>query len=139
MDKLRIATWPGVFLVLLSMACGPKPKQEVAANTVDVASEAVAPAEPVQTDTTPACAPKYARHPVNVTVAAGESAELSVNVTGEGPFAYLWYEADPSGSKLLRESASKITVTPKRTTGYFVWTSNGCGARISNLATVTIR
>lgn len=139
MDKLRISAWPAVVLAIVAMTCGPKPKEEAVTETATAtATEAVAPAE-VQTDTTPACAPKYAHHPVNVRVSAGQSAELSVEVTGEGPFTYQWYEADPAGSKLLPDTTSKIKVTPKRTTGYFVWTSNGCGARISNLATVTVQ
>jgi hypothetical protein len=72
-------------------------------------------------------------------VSRNQPAVLSVQVTGEGPFTFQWYEADPKGSKMLPGTASTITVHPKRTTGYFVWAYNKCGGRISNLATVTVK
>ena len=88
---------------------------------------------------TPACAPVYAKQPQNLSVSKGQDAELSIEVTGEGPFTYQWYEANPAASKLLPATLTKITVRPERTTSYFVWTYNKCGGRISDLATVTVK
>lgn len=140
MNKIRMAAWLAVFAAVLAFACGPKPKEtaDPAADTAATSASTTAPAEPVKTDTTPACAPVYVKHPAKVTITAGQTAELSVDVSGDGPFTYQWYEADPAGSKLLPDSTSKIKVSPKRTTGYFVWTYNACGGRISDLATVRV-
>ena len=86
-----------------------------------------------------ACAPQIVQHPANTTVSPGQGAELTVVANGEGPFRYDWYEAVPGNSKLIPGNSSKITVTPQKTTGYFVWVYNRCGGKISNLVTVKVQ
>ena len=96
--------------------------------------------ETFSTSTAPSpCAPQIVQHPENTTVSPGQGTELTVVAQGEGPFRYEWYELIPEKSKLIPGNVSKITVTPKKTTGYFVWVYNRCGGKISNLATVTVK
>lgn len=93
-----------------------------------------------QTPSAPAaCAPTIVQHPADTTVSRGQGAELSVVANGEGPFRYEWYELLPDKSKPIPGNVSKITVTPAKTTGYFVWVYNRCGGKISNLATVKVQ
>jgi len=86
------------------------------------------------------CTPvSYTSQPLNVAMNAGQTAFLSVSVTGTGGFSYQWYQLGPNGSIALPNSNSAaIFVAPPVTTQYFVWTYNPCGAAISNLVTVTV-
>ena len=92
------------------------------------------------TSTAPSpCAPTIVQHPENTTVSPGQGAVLTVVAQGEGPFRYEWYELVPGKSKALPGNVSKVTVTPKATSSYFVWVYNKCGGKISNLATVKVQ
>lgn len=86
-----------------------------------------------------ACAPlTITGQPQNTTITAGQSATLTISVSGDSP-SYQWYRSEPSGSVPVGTNSSSLTVSPTQTTTYFVWVYDACGtAAISDAVTVTV-
>jgi hypothetical protein len=68
------------------------------------------------------------------TIAAGQSATLSVVAGGTAPLTVSWFSADgtPAGNGV------SVTVTPATTTSYYATATNGCGSASSAMVTVTV-
>jgi hypothetical protein len=90
---------------------------------------------------TEACAPPaIGTQPVNVSIASGSSATLSVAATGTQPFTYQWYEGTagqrttPIGTNSDKLNTGFLTATMR----YWVEVRNSCGAAASNVVVVTV-
>jgi hypothetical protein len=86
-------------------------------------------------------APSIATEPQSETVAFGQSATLSVMVSGTGPFTYQWYQGSSgaTGSPIAGQTAATFT-TPGliSNTRYWVRVSGSSGTVDSSTATVTV-
>lgn len=84
-------------------------------------------------------APAISVHPVGSTIAAGQTAMLSVTATGTTP-SYQWYTGTSGNttSPVAGATSSTLSIAPGSTTSYWVRVSNGCGTADSNAATVTV-
>jgi YD repeat-containing protein len=80
-------------------------------------------------------APAITSQPQSVSIAAGQSATLSVTASGSG-LTYQWFNG--SGTPLSGATSSTLTVSPAVTTSYYVVVTNGCGSTQSSTATVSI-
>jgi uncharacterized cupredoxin-like copper-binding protein len=72
--------------------------------------------------------------PDDVTIEAGDSATLTVQTTGDEPITYEWHYS--TGAPVAR--GQSITVSPERTTSYYVVVSNACQILASRFVTVTV-
>jgi hypothetical protein len=82
----------------------------------------------------PPCSPPViVMQPVGSTIAAGQTATLSLNASGGQPLTVQWFTAlgAPAGT------GATITVSPTETTDYYATVSNGCGS--VNTQTVTVQ
>ena len=87
------------------------------------------------------CVPvSISAQPQSVTIAAGQSATLSVGASGTSPFSYRWYEGPVGDTShpVPNGTGASVTVTPSTTASYWVRISNDCGTRNSNEVTVTV-
>src|SRR5207248_1501038 len=85
------------------------------------------------------CIPTVTTQPVNRTIAAGQSASLTVAVDIPG-VTYQWY-IGTSGvmtTPVSGATSAGLTVTPSSTTTYWCRISSSCTAANSNAATVTV-
>jgi hypothetical protein len=80
------------------------------------------------------------QHPFSTSIAAGDSAVLSVAATGTPPLFYDWFIGISGDTRfpLTGQSGNTITVTPGDTTTYWVRVSNACSAVDSAGATVVV-
>jgi hypothetical protein len=85
-------------------------------------------------------------NPVNLTVAATQTATFSVAVTGVGPFTYQWYAAGAAGAvgAAISGATSSTYTTPALTSAsngsqYYVKVTDACAAALTSTpATVTV-
>ena len=90
---------------------------------------------------TGSCAPAaITAQPQAASIAAGDSATLSVSVTGSEPLTFQWYSgaSGDTSNPIADATAASITVTPAATTSYWVAIANACGNANSEAATVTV-
>jgi hypothetical protein len=82
----------------------------------------------------PCVNPQITQHPQSTTINSGQSATLTVAASGTQPFTYQWFDSanNPVGT------GATLTVSPTKTTGYWVQVSNACWHANSNVATVTV-
>ncbi len=109
-------------------------------NQNTVVSEQSAP--PAFGTTGPACtAPSISASPANQQICSGETADLSVTVSGSAPLHYQWYRGaagnttDPVGT----DSPDFTTPALTGTTSFWVRVTNDCGSADSAAATITVR
>ena len=86
-------------------------------------------------------APVISKQPESVSVSVNESAELSVEATGEGALSYQWYQCDASGETAVAiEGANTATYSPipteEGTNYYKVVVANDCGETTSVVVSV---
>lgn len=85
-----------------------------------------------------ACVPVVITPPPSVSVAAGQSVTLGVNVAGSS-LKYLWYSrTDPTAGWTLFSTSPSVTLTPSVTTYLVQTVYNSCGS-VSNQATLSVR
>jgi hypothetical protein len=79
--------------------------------------------------------------PQGTTISSGETATLSVSVTGTAPLSYQWYRGSTgdTSAPVGTNAASFTTPALTATTSYWVRVSNACGHVDSTSATVTVR
>lgn len=82
------------------------------------------------------CQPSITSQPQSVSIAAGDSATLSVSATGSAPLHYQWFNGD--GTPVSNGTSSSVTVAPSSDSDYYVVVSNDCGSRTSTIARVSI-
>ncbi|HEX2061181.1 MAG TPA: hypothetical protein VHK90_10605, partial [Thermoanaerobaculia bacterium] len=88
-------------------------------------------------------APAIVSQPVNVTVALGEGATLSVNAAGDPPFSYQWFEGhSPDISRpLTGQTGASFAAGPFTAPGtyhYWVRVTNQCGTKDSATIVLTV-
>lgn len=85
----------------------------------------------------PDCAkPAITTHPRSQSIAAGQSATLTVSATGVQPLTYDWFEGD-SGVTATPTGEAATLLVPSASRTYWVRVSNRCGSALSNAATIT--
>jgi hypothetical protein len=88
-----------------------------------------------------ACAPPtIQQNPVDVTIAAGRHATVSVLAGGSDPLRLQWFTgpAGDESSPIPGGTLSLIDVSPAMTTSYWVEATNDCGIATSAAAVVTV-
>ncbi|MGA8807484.1 MAG: FG-GAP-like repeat-containing protein [Thermoanaerobaculia bacterium] len=95
-----------------------------------------APTQPPPTCT----APSITAQPASTTITAGQSATLSVGVSGTAPFSYQWYigTSGNTASPISGATGPSLTVSPAVTTSYWARVTNSCGTANSATAVVTV-
>lgn len=84
--------------------------------------------------------PQITNQPAGRTITSGNSAPLSVAVTGTAPLSYQWF-IGPAGDTtrpVAGGTTSSINVTPTTTTTYWVRIPNACGSASSTAATIIV-
>jgi|GEM_PF-670821 len=81
--------------------------------------------------------PSISAQPQSQTITRGQSATLSVGVTGTTPISYQWYQGAGTNSIPIGTNPT-VTVSPAVTTTYWVRLTNSCGTIDSGLATITV-
>jgi hypothetical protein len=81
--------------------------------------------------------------PASQTINVGQSATLSVGVSGDSPFTYQWFRGNSGdlSQPVAGGTAASLTVGPMNTAGafpYWVRVTNGCGEALSVTATITV-
>jgi len=90
---------------------------------------------------TPPCSrPTITVHPLSSSIRRGASETLSVAASGTPPLRYQWYEGSSGdfSRPIISAMSAVLTVSPEKTTGYWVAVSNGCGVANSDSAVVTV-
>lgn len=83
--------------------------------------------------------PSITDHPESETIRAGQTAAMSVEVSGTKPFQYQWYEgARLDVSRPVGSGRSSFNPLPLTTTSYWVRVSNTCGTADSKAAVITV-
>ncbi|NTW01231.1 MAG: ExeM/NucH family extracellular endonuclease, partial [Oscillochloris sp.] len=106
-----------------------------AANTV-FRGVAFAPESGSETPT----APSITTQPADQSTTTGNTATLTVTVSGSTPLSYQWYQGsvDDTSTPVGNDSASFTTPTLTATTSYWVRVTNSAGSVDSAMATVTV-
>ncbi len=82
--------------------------------------------------------PAIARHPVNITVPAGQSASFSVTATGTAPLRYQWQRNGINISNATGATFTIASATSSHAGAYRVVVSNAAGSVTSNTAQLTV-
>jgi len=84
--------------------------------------------------------PSITGQPEGQIICSGETATLSVTVTGTTPMQYQWYQGISGETTTPVGTDSNTYTTPvlTDTTNYWVYVSNNCGNACSSTATVTV-
>jgi hypothetical protein len=120
------------YWVRVSNACG---SVNSATATVTVTTTSTTPPPPSLCS-----APSITIQPASQSITAGQTAFLSVSVTGTAPFTYQWFEGlrGDTSRPFAGGTGATLPVSPPVTTSYWVRVSNGCGTADSLSATVTV-